>query len=102
MYIFKSIQSCATLANFSLNQNDIIMIMCNLYNYCIHLKSIQSCAMQTVHNVTCILLALVKPSYALLPATNQTKAVGGVCHATITDHTVDNLVTLLIIQCVSA
>ena len=52
--------------------------------------------MQTVHNVTCILLALVKPPYALLPATNHPKAVGGVCHATITNCTVDNLVALLI------
>ena len=58
--------------------------------------------MQSVHNVTCNLLALVKPSYALLPATNHPKAVGGVCHATITDHTVDNLVVLPIIQCVNA
>ena len=58
--------------------------------------------MQTVHNVACILLALVKPSYALLPATNHPKAVGGVCHATITGHTVENLVALTIIQCVNA
>ena len=57
--------------------------------------------MQTVHNVTCILLALVKPSYALLPATNHPKAVGGVCYATITSCTVKNLVALLIIQCVN-
>ena len=41
-----------------------------------------------VYNVTCILLALGKPSYALLPATSYPKAVGGVWHATITDYTV--------------
>ena len=58
--------------------------------------------MQSVDNVTCILLVLVKPSYASLPTTNHPKAVGGVCHATITSHTVDNLVALLIIQCVNA
>ena len=57
--------------------------------------------MQTVHNVPCILLALVKPSYALFPATNHPKAVGEVCHAKITIRTVDNLVALLIIQCVN-
>ena len=58
--------------------------------------------MQTVHNVTCILLALVKPSYALLPATNHPKAVGVVCHTTITDCKVNNLVAPPIIQCINA
>ena len=53
--------------------------------------------MQTVHNVSCILLALVKPSYALLPTTNHSKAVAVVCHAKITNHTVDNVVALPII-----
>ena len=58
--------------------------------------------MQTVHNVTCILLAPVKPSYALLSATNHPKAVGGVFHASITNHTVNNLVALPNIQHVNA
>ena len=46
-------------------------------------------------------LALVEPSYALLPATNRLKAVGGVYHATIANCTVDNLVVIPIIQCVN-
>ena len=58
--------------------------------------------MQTVPNVTCILLPLVKPSYSLLPATSHPKAVGGVCHAIITDCTVNNVVALPIVQCVNA
>ena len=55
-----------------------------------------------MHNVTCLLLNLVKPSYALLPATNHPKAAGGVYHATSPDHTVNNLVALPIIQYVNA
>ena len=41
--------------------------------------------------VTCILyiLALVEPSKAILPTTCHPKAVGEVCHATITNHTID-------------
>ena len=35
--------------------------------------------MQTAHNVTCILLALVKPSYTLLPATNHPKHALQIC-----------------------
>ena len=58
--------------------------------------------MQTVHNVPCIILAPVKPSYALLPATYHPKAVGRVCHATITDCTDNNIDVLLTIQCINA
>ena len=61
------------------------MIMCGLYI----LKNLYNhTPCKLYKNVTCILLAQGKPSYASLPATNHPKAVGGVCHATINSHTV--------------
>ena len=57
------------------------LFLCNLYTYC-------------------VFLALVEPSYALLPTTCNPKAVGGVCHTTNYQSHSQQSVTLLIIQCV--
>ena len=46
-------------------------------------------------------LAVVEPSEALLPATNHPKAVGRVCHATNCQLHSQQVVALLIRQCVN-
>ena len=98
-FCLKSIQSCAMLVHFDFSKKktqcwlSCLYVMVYLYSCIYILKSIWSHAFNMLNvyytlysllivYIYCIFLALVEPSYALLPTTCHPKAVGGVYHAT--------------------